>query len=421
MTQTVNHHPRPQRLASLSVKPDPTLKLCLSSTNVATHRPEQTSHPLFVVENNDCSPTLHGLLSGSAGVDEDHKSATPIIFSSKELLHLVSRSGSVVLPPPAIVHNGPSSGKPKKDVKHLLIGITGCISIHKNVFLIIEKLFELYGRDGIEIQVVLTKLAEWFLTEKLPKFDQMGVKVWFHNDGVKHYLTSDIYNKNSKMNPANLQPSTMLPHALQRWADMLLLAPLSANTLAKVINGLSDSLLTDILRVWYAPVNTHNDGAVYPSGDNTVLTNSSLAAKPLLAAVALTNSMYSHPITKRQLELLKETFPNVCILKPVEKCVDVDGNIAMGGMRSWREVVDFVTKGLGVPDEPEEQDDDDEDEFNDDTLDNQNPRKADISIHHRRDTLSKREIEEHERLASQNAILNSGVGIETKSMISEKA
>lgn len=37
---------------------------------------------------------------------------------------------------------------------------------------------------------------------------------------------------------------------LRRWADVLLLAPLSANTLAKVSNGLCDNLLTCVVRAW---------------------------------------------------------------------------------------------------------------------------------------------------------------------------
>jgi len=37
---------------------------------------------------------------------------------------------------------------------------------------------------------------------------------------------------------------------LKKWADCLLIAPLSANTLAKLSNGLSDNLLTLICRAW---------------------------------------------------------------------------------------------------------------------------------------------------------------------------
>ena len=62
------------------------------------------------------------------------------------------------------------------------------------------------------------------------------------------------------------------------------------------------------------------------------------------------------------------------ILKPVEKCVDMDGNIAMGGMRSWREVVDFVSKKLGPPPQEDEDDKDEdggEDDVNDDNDDDE--------------------------------------------------
>ena len=42
----------------------------------------------------------------------------------------------------------------------------------------------------------------------------------------------------------------MLHIELRRWADVLLLAPLSANTLAKAAGGLCDNLLTCVVRAW---------------------------------------------------------------------------------------------------------------------------------------------------------------------------
>ena len=42
----------------------------------------------------------------------------------------------------------------------------------------------------------------------------------------------------------------MLHIELRRWADALIIAPLSANTLAKVANGLCDNLLTCVVRAW---------------------------------------------------------------------------------------------------------------------------------------------------------------------------
>ncbi|CAL1197972.1 unnamed protein product [Candida parapsilosis] len=289
---------------------------------------------------------------------------------------------------------------------HLLIGITGCISIHKNIILIIEKLFELYTHEKLEIQVLLTKSAEYILSEKLHKFEELGVKVWFSDDGEKYFLTSPFQKVYSKAVASGQLPLRKqvgshvfqqynLSYDLQRWTDVLLLAPLSANTMAKLINGLADNLLTELLHVWPMPQIHHiseqsrlssrhpTTATTNPTPttsatsatsatataattqqelkkDTTIMSNNLIAPKPIVAALALTNSMYSHPITKRQLSLLQETYPNMTILKPVEKCVDMDGNIAMGGMRSWREVVDFVSKKLGPPPQ-EDEDDKDED------------------------------------------------------------
>ena len=56
----------------------------------------------------------------------------------------------------------------------------------------------MYTPEKLEIQVVLTKAAEWFLSEKLHKFDAMGVKVWFHDDTFKYFLTNKITSNPSK-------------------------------------------------------------------------------------------------------------------------------------------------------------------------------------------------------------------------------
>lgn len=42
----------------------------------------------------------------------------------------------------------------------------------------------------------------------------------------------------------------MLHIELRKWADLLLIAPLSANSLAKIANGMADNLLTSVVRAW---------------------------------------------------------------------------------------------------------------------------------------------------------------------------
>jgi phosphopantothenoylcysteine decarboxylase len=66
---------------------------------------------------------------------------------------------------------------------------------------------------------------------------------------------------------------------LRRWADLLLIAPLDANTLAKLAYGLSDNCLTCVWRAWDP-------------------------ARPVVLAPAMNTLMWQHPLTRRHLTLL---------------------------------------------------------------------------------------------------------------------
>ena len=70
---------------------------------------------------------------------------------------------------------------------------------------------------------------------------------------------------------------------LRKLSSLLLIAPLSANTLGKLANGLCDNLLTSVARCW------------------------DLKKKPFVVAPAMNTMMYEHPITEHQLKFLKET------------------------------------------------------------------------------------------------------------------
>ncbi|XP_029431819.1 phosphopantothenoylcysteine decarboxylase isoform X2 [Rhinatrema bivittatum] len=68
---------------------------------------------------------------------------------------------------------------------------------------------------------------------------------------------------------------------LRRWADLLLVAPLDANTLAKISSGICDNLLTCVVRAW----------------DST---------RPVLFCPAMNTAMWEHPITAQQVAKLKD-------------------------------------------------------------------------------------------------------------------
>ena len=67
---------------------------------------------------------------------------------------------------------------------------------------------------------------------------------------------------------------------IRDWADLLLIAPLSANTLGKISNGLCDNLLTNIARAW-----DFN--------------------KKFIVCPSMNVNMYEHPITKHQLNTIQ--------------------------------------------------------------------------------------------------------------------
>lgn len=91
---------------------------------------------------------------------------------------------------------------------------------------------------------------------------------------------------------------------LRKWADLMIIAPLSANTLAKIAGGLCDNLLTCIVRAW-----DYN--------------------KPLYVAPAMNTFMWNNPFTKRHLDTINDL--GISLIPPITKrlaCGDF-GNGAM--------------------------------------------------------------------------------------------
>ncbi|XP_010261149.1 PREDICTED: probable phosphopantothenoylcysteine decarboxylase [Nelumbo nucifera] len=91
---------------------------------------------------------------------------------------------------------------------------------------------------------------------------------------------------------------------LRRWADVMVIAPLSANTLAKIAGGLCDNLLTCIVRAWDF-------------------------GKPLFVAPAMNTLMWNNPFTQQHLDSVSGL--GVSLIPPIAKrlaCGDY-GNGAM--------------------------------------------------------------------------------------------
>ena len=113
---------------------------------------------------------------------------------------------------------------------------------------------------------------------------------------------------------------------LRRWADILVIAPCSANTLAKLANGLCDDLLSCIVRAW-------------DFKDPTKL---------LVIAPAMNTMMWESPFTQKHLETLVELGggtmddqKRVQIIGPVEKTLAC-GDVGNGAMASPEDIARLV-------------------------------------------------------------------------------
>jgi phosphopantothenoylcysteine decarboxylase / phosphopantothenate---cysteine ligase len=152
--------------------------------------------------------------------------------------------------------------------KKIVLGITGSIAAYKSVYLVRQLV-----KAGAEVKVLMTPSAKDFVSP----------------------LTLSTLSKNPVLVDLFDEQSWANHVMLGRWADVMLIAPLSCNTLAKMANGQCDNLLL----------------AVYLS-----------ATCPVVVAPAMDEDMWLHPATKANLAKL-QSYSNKII--PVEK-----GDLASG-------------------------------------------------------------------------------------------
>lgn len=170
-----------------------------------------------------------------------------------------------------------------------------------------------------EVCVVLTKSAEFFL-QRAKDYDAAAHAKFCTAmqlpDDEQGKIT--IVRDHDEWEAWDVVGDSVRHIELKDWADVMLLAPLSANTLGKLANGLADNLLTCIARAW-------------------------ITTKPFLFAPAMNTDMWSHPITARQLRLLNEL--GYKMIPPVEKKLAC-GVVGNGGLATVDSIVAFTLDQL---------------------------------------------------------------------------
>ncbi|CAJ0957215.1 unnamed protein product, partial [Mesorhabditis belari] len=184
---------------------------------------------------------------------------------------------------------------------HLLIGVTGSVATIKLAELI-KKLHETSPPGKLFIKVVAT---------------QCGLRMVETIEEEMADIEEIIYDDRDEWSMWRERGDPVLHIELRKWADALLIAPLDANTLAKIANGLCDNLLTSIVRAWDSE-------------------------KPLYFAPAMNTMMWANPITHQHRKVLQEFFQYKEI-QPISKML-MCGDTGAGGMATVQMIATVMSQ-----------------------------------------------------------------------------
>ncbi|MSR29877.1 MAG: phosphopantothenoylcysteine decarboxylase [Gemmataceae bacterium] len=212
----------------------------------------------------------------------------------------------------------------------VLLGITGSVAAVKTL-----EIAELLLKTGHDVRVCCTASSLYFFPlQKLrevigPKDESdlppvfLDADEWSWGGGGSHYKTEQ----------------KILHIEARRWADLFLLAPLDANTLAKMADGIADNTLTCIWRAWDL-------------------------AKPVILAPAMNTLMWKKRATLRNLQWIAEEFGladsqsihpssfceainkqrgKLALLAPAEKQLAC-GDLGLGAMAPIQEIIREVNR-----------------------------------------------------------------------------
>lgn len=174
--------------------------------------------------------------------------------------------------------------------KKLIIAVTGGIAAYKINYLVRDLI-----KAGAEVRVILTKSAESFVSP----------------------LTFSVLSKNQVFTDFSDDQKSWNNHVeLALWADLILIAPCTANTLAKIANGICDNFLM----------------AVYMS-----------AKCPVVIAPAMDLDMYQHPAVVRNLKTLADFGHHII---PAESGELASGLIGQGRLAETETIFNVLTEKL---------------------------------------------------------------------------
>lgn len=179
--------------------------------------------------------------------------------------------------------------------KRIILGVTGSIAAYKSA-----EWIRALRQEEVEVQVVHTEAAARFITP-LTLAALSG-----------HRVYGDMFSP---------EDAELIPHInLARHCDLLLIAPATAQTIAKLAHGQADNLLTAI----------------------------ALATKaPILICPAMNSNMYLHPATQANLASLREYG---CVIPPPTSGTMACGDKGPGRLPEWYTTREYIAAALAPQD-----------------------------------------------------------------------
>ena len=139
-------------------------------------------------------------------------------------------------------------------MKNILLGITGGIAAYKSA-----SFARLLSKNGYDVRVIMTASAQAFITP-------LTLQALTGNQ-----VHIDLLDESAELGMGHIE--------LAKWADLLIIAPATANTIAKLAMGIADDLLTTVCLATMAPI---------------------------LVAPAMNQQMWQHPSVKLNLQTLTD-------------------------------------------------------------------------------------------------------------------
>ncbi len=174
--------------------------------------------------------------------------------------------------------------------KKILFGITGGIAAYKSI-----ELINTLQKDGHQVKVIATSMGLKFVTT----------------------LTLQTISKNTVFTDEfEIKESNLAHIELSKWADLVIIAPATANTLAKLANGLADNLLTTSILA--LPTKT-----------------------PIYIAPAMNTRMWDNPLTQDNLEKLQKFYSNLTLIPPRESILAC-GEQGIGAMANPGDIYNIL-------------------------------------------------------------------------------